>query len=78
MIILNSIWRKSWQVDMRTIVELISATTTKTGLTVRASYNEKWYEKGVKISNQDFAAIPIQCHSFHGDWNYAILPRATT
>ncbi len=71
-------WRGRPLTDMRTIVELISATTTKTGLTVQASYDENWYEKGVKISNQDFAAIPIQRHSFHGDWNYTILPRATT
>ena len=70
-------WRGKPLSDMRTIVELISATTTKSGLTVQASYDQNWYEKGVKISDVDFEAIPIKRHDFHGEWNYVILPKPT-
>jgi hypothetical protein len=69
-------WRGKPLRDMRTIVELISATTTKSGLTVQASYDQNWYEKGVKISDSEFEAIPIKRHDFHGEWNYTILPKA--
>ena len=70
-------WRGKPLTDIRTIVELISATTTKSGLSVLASYDQNWYEKGVKISDADFEAIPIERHDFHGEWNYTILPKAT-
>ena len=42
----------------RVIVELIAATTTKTGLTVAAAYDPSWYPTGIKINNTQFASIP--------------------
>lgn len=65
-------WRGRPLTDIRTIVELISATTTDTGLTVQAAYDPNWYERGVKISDQQLAAIPITPHQWHGEWNYDI------
>jgi transposase len=67
-------WRGRALTDIRTIIELIAATTTKTGLTVQASYDPGWYPTGEKISNKDFAAIPLEPHDWHGDWNYTIRP----
>ncbi|HTP25172.1 MAG TPA: hypothetical protein VMK12_31815, partial [Anaeromyxobacteraceae bacterium] len=32
------------------------------------------YETGVKVSDQEFAAIAIERDAFHGDWNYVITP----
>jgi Rhodopirellula transposase DDE domain len=59
--------------DIRTIVELISATTsTRTGLTVQALYDPGWYPKGQKISNADLAALPLNTSDWHGDWNYTL------
>jgi len=57
---------------VRTIIELISATTTDTGLTIQAAYDPNWYPKGVKITDRQLAAVPLQPHDWHGDWNYTI------
>ncbi len=65
-------WRGKSLTDMRTIVELISATTTRAGLTVQASYDPNWYPKGEKITDTELAALPITYHSWHGEWNYTL------
>jgi transposase len=65
-------WRGRPLTDIRTIVELIAATTTKTGLTVQAAYDPEWYPTGEKISDRAFTAIPLRPHEFHGEWNYDI------
>jgi len=65
-------WRGRPLTDIRTI-ELISATTTKTGLTVQAAYDPNWYPTGERVSDKDFAAIPIRVHAWHGEWNYDIV-----
>ena len=67
-------WRGKPLRSFKTIVQLIAATSTKTGLTVRAELDESKYPKGVKISDEKFAAIQLERHSFHGDWNYTISP----
>jgi len=65
-------WRGRSLIDIRTIVELIAATTTKTGLSVQCTYDPNWYPTGEKISDADYATIPITPHDWHGDWNYTI------
>jgi transposase len=65
-------WRGRPLTDIRTIIELIAATTTETGLTVQAAYDPTWYPTGVKIPNNDFDAIPLHRHDWHGEWNYTI------
>ena len=67
-------WRGKPLADIRTIIELISATTTQTGLTVQAAYDPTWYPKGEKISNTDFNALPLRPHHWHGEWNYDLTP----
>jgi Rhodopirellula transposase DDE domain len=62
-------------VSHEVIVNLIAATTTKTGLRVRAEIDARRYPKGVKVSEKDVAAIRIQRDKFHGEWNYTIFPR---
>jgi hypothetical protein len=70
---------KNWQarplVSYRVIVDLISATTTKTGLTVRCELDPALYPKGIVVSDQEMAGIDIVRHEFHGEWNYTIRPR---
>jgi Rhodopirellula transposase DDE domain len=68
-------WRGKPLRSFKTIVQLIAATTTTTGLTVRAELDENKYPKGRKISDAEFAAINLARHSFHGDWNYTISPQ---
>ena len=65
-------WRGKPLTDMRTIVELIAATTTQTGLTVQSSYDPGWYPTGVKINDHDYKTIPLTPHDWHGEWNYTI------
>ena len=65
-------WRGRPLTSLRTIIELISATTTTTGLTIQAAYDPDWYPTGVKISDTELAAVPINPHDFHGEWNYTI------
>jgi Rhodopirellula transposase DDE domain len=67
-------WRGKPLRTYRTIIQLIAATTTEAGLKVRAELDEKKYPKGVKVSDAQLAAINLTRHTFHGDWNYTILP----
>jgi len=65
-------WRGRPLTTLRTIVELISATTTDTGLSVQAAHDPNWYPTGVKITDAELAAVPLEPHDFHGEWNYTI------
>jgi Rhodopirellula transposase DDE domain len=65
-------WRGRPLTSLRTIIELISATTTDTGLTVHAAYDPEWYPKGIRISDAELAAVPLTPHDFHSEWNYTI------
>ena len=67
-------WRAKPLVSYRTIVSLISATTTKTGLAVRCELDQKAYPKGIRVSDEDMAALNIHRDPFHGEWNYTIKP----
>ena len=56
------------------VVNLIGATTTETGLKVYAKLDASTYEKGRKISDQEFAKVNLKRSQFHGEWNYVIRP----
>ena len=71
-------WRGKPLRSYRTIVQMIAATTTDAGLKVRAELDERKYPKGLKVSDDQLAAVNISRHSFHGDWNYTISPRQRT
>ncbi len=71
-------WRAKPLVSYRTIVELIGATTTKTGLAVRCELDQRAYPKGISVSDEDMAALNIHRDPFHGEWNYTIKPRKPT
>jgi hypothetical protein len=60
--------------SFKIIVQLIAATTTNAGLTVRAELDENKYPKGVKISDSTFDSLNLARHAFHGDWNYTTSP----
>jgi transposase len=69
-------WRGRPLVSYHTIVQLIAATTTKAGLTVRSELDTNTYPKGIKIADADMDALNLQRHSFHGEWNYTIKPQS--
>ena len=69
-------WRGKPLVSHQVIVDLISATSTKAGLKVRAQIDSNLYPSGLKVSDSEVAALHIERDSFHGEWNYTILPRS--
>jgi Rhodopirellula transposase DDE domain len=67
-------WRGKPLTTYRVVVELIAATTTRTGLRVQADLDTGSYPLGQKVTDADLAAIPLRKHDWHGDWNYTIVP----
>ena len=65
-------WRGRPLTSHQVIVDLIGATTTRSGLTIRAELDPSYYQPGIKITNRDLAAVPLTTHDFHGEWNYTI------
>ena len=68
-------WRGRPLESRMAVVELIAATTTKTGLTVACVLDERTYQKGIKISKAAMRALAIEGDAFHPEWNYAVKPR---
>jgi hypothetical protein len=62
-------WRGRPLTTYRAVVELIAATTTRTGLTVQADLVEGHYPTGQTITDKAFKALPVTPHDWHGGWN---------
>lgn len=67
-------WRGKPLVSHQVIVNLISSTTTRTGLSVKCGIDTNKYPKGIKVSDDELRLVNIIRDDFHGEWNYAILP----
>ena len=76
-------WKARPLVSYRVMVDLISATTTDTGLTVRCELAEThrvcgWdsadYPKGIVVSDREMDGLNISRDAFHGEWNYTMQP----
>ena len=67
---------KNWQgiplESTSVIVNLIGCTTSAKGLSIRCVIDEKIYQKGIEVTEEEFASIQILRDVFHGDWNYTI------
>ncbi len=59
------------------IVELIGATTTRTGLRVRSALDTSDHPAGLRVSDADMETLYVQRDDFHGEWNYTLVPRLT-
>ncbi len=68
-------WRGKPLRSFETIVNLIAATTTSTGLTVHAELDRQSYPVGIKVSDPQLAQVQLRRDKFLGDWNYEIQPR---
>jgi transposase len=71
---ISSNWRGEHLIDYEMIVNLISATTTSQGLTVKCRLDHTKYPIGIKISDEEMKKIRLIRSNFHGEWNYTILP----
>ena len=69
-------WRGRPLTSHEVIVELNGATTTQTGLRVRAELDRGRYPLEVKVGDGELAAVPLVRHEFHGEWNYTLHPAA--
>jgi hypothetical protein len=68
-------WRGRPLVSREAIVNLIGSTTTKQGLKVRAALDTNPYPTGIRVTDEELAAVQLIRSDFHGEWNYTILPR---
>lgn len=69
---------KNWQgqplIDMETIVNLIGSTTTEKGLSVTCRVDERNYETGKKITEEQKSNLNIEFVGPNDKWNYIIRP----
>lgn len=68
-------WRAKPLISLEVIIELLSHTRTKEGLTVTAVVDKNIYPTGVKVSDEEMNSLNITRNSFHGEWNYTIKPQ---
>jgi hypothetical protein len=68
-------WRAKPLTTLEVVIDLISQTTTKNGLTVIAQADTNTYEKGLKVSDEELEQLNIERQDFHGEWNYTIRPQ---
>lgn len=71
-------WRGRPLISYEVIVELIAATTHAGGLTVRSGLDQNLYPTGIKVSQEAFDNLNIERDSFHGEWNYTLIPQSTS
>jgi hypothetical protein len=67
-------WRGKPLITHQVIVNLISATTTKNGLTVKSKLDPRIYKTGRRVSDAELASVHLVPDKFHGEWNYTIYP----
>lgn len=67
-------WRGRPLVSREVVVNLIANTKTSTGLRVNAAIDEGKYPTGIQVSQEQLDSILIEHDTFHGEWNYQILP----
>nr|WP_228869208.1 ISAzo13 family transposase [Streptomyces halstedii] len=71
-------WRGRPLTSHEAMLQTIAATTSRTGLTVQAELDSGEYPTGIRVSDDEIAALPITRHRFHGDWNYTLHPQRPT
>ena len=67
-------WRGRPLVSHEVVINLIANTTTKAGLRIQAELDAGTYSTGIKVSDQELAAVNLKRAKFHGDWNYTLFP----
>jgi len=70
-------WRGRPLLTRQIVVNLIGSVTTEAGLRIRAELDEKTYDAGVKVTDEELANVSIERDEFHGEWNYRIKPHRT-
>ena len=68
-------WRGKPLISRLAVVDLIAATTTKTGLTIRCELDENIYPKAIRVTDEEMATLNIATDTWHPEWNYTISPK---
>jgi transposase len=68
-------WRGQPLVSRQAVVSLIAATTSTGGLKVYAELDENTYQRAIRITDAQLAAVKLTPDEFHGEWNYLIKPQ---
>lgn len=68
-------WRGKPLISHETVVNLIAATTTRTGLKVRSALDRNTYPLGLKVKDAEMQTLHLRADPFHPEWNYSLLPR---
>ena len=69
-------WRGEPRCTFATVVNLIGATTNKTGLKVKCQLKTNAYPLGVNVSDQEMKTISFTSEIFHSGWNYSVAPNS--
>jgi len=69
-------WRGQPLLSHEVVVNLIANTKTKQGLKVHAKLDTNEYPSGIKVTDEELAAVLLKPEKFHGNWNYRILPKS--
>jgi hypothetical protein len=67
-------WRAKPLVSRQTVIDLIGATTTGTGLKVYARLDSNTYPTKIKVTDEQIRAVQLTGDDFHPEWNYRITP----
>lgn len=67
-------WRGKPLITQQAIVQLIAGTTTTSGLQIMSALDEREYETGIKVTDEQMNSIKITSNKFQGNWNYCISP----
>lgn len=68
-------WRGRPLEDYETVVQLIGATRTTTGLKVKARLDRRKYKTGIEVEDATMNSLHLTPADFHGEWNYALCPQ---
>ncbi len=70
-------WRAKPLTSFEVVLELLSHTTTKAGLTVTAQKDSNTYPTGITVTDEQLATLSLVKEEFHGEWNYTIFPHSS-
>lgn len=68
-------WRGKPLTSLETIINLIGATTTSSGLEVYARLDQGTYPDKIRVTDAELQTVNIHGQDFHPEWNYTIVPR---
>jgi len=72
---ISQTWQGQPLLTHAAIVNLIAATKTSSGLKVRCVLDTRRYPRDLKPTKEQMRTVNLKPDSFHGDWNYSILPK---